>query len=75
MGGSTFVLAIIALTVVAPIAIITHGITRWRRSKLLTGEDEKILRDLWQAAEKMDNRIKTLERILDEDVPGWSEKT
>lgn len=75
MGSSVFVLAIIALTVVAPIWIVSHYITSWRQSKRLTGEDEALLGDLWQTAEKMDDRIKTLERILDADLPDWREKS
>jgi phage shock protein B len=74
MGNSIFVLSIIGLTVVAPIWIISHYSTRWRLAKKLTGEDEKLLQDLWKSAEQIDNRIVTLERILDVEAPGWREK-
>ncbi len=62
---------ILLLAVVAPIWIIAHYVTRWRTAKTLTGEDEKLLRALWQDAAKMEERIKTLERILDAETPGW----
>ena len=62
---------ILLLTVVAPIWVIAHYVTRWRTAKTLTGEDEKLLRSLWQNAAKMEERIKTLERILDAEAPGW----
>ena len=74
MMGSFFVLAILALTVVAPIWIVFHYATRWRLAKNLSGEDEKLLTELWRRAEKMEERTKSLERILDADAPGWRDR-
>ena len=68
-----FVPIILLLAVVAPIWIIAHYITRWRTAKTLSGGDEKLLRTLWQDAAKLEERIKTLERILDAEAPGWRE--
>ena len=65
---------ILALTIVAPLWIVFHYLTRWRMSKTMTREDEKILRDLWQTADRMETRIATLERILDAEAPGWRNK-
>ena len=69
-----FVLGIIFLSVVAPIWIVAHYLTRWRTSKSLSQEDEAILQTLWRDADKMDSRIKNLERILDAEVPDWRER-
>ena len=66
-----FVPMILFLAVVAPIWIITHYVTRWRASKSLSGEDEKLLSELWQSASRMDSRINALERILDAEAPDW----
>lgn len=66
-----FVPMVIFLAVVAPLWILMHYITRWRSAKTLSGEDEKMLQDLWQTAEKMEDRIGTLERILDAEAPQW----
>jgi phage shock protein B len=30
-----------------------------------------MLVELWQSAQRMEDRIETLERILDADQPGW----
>ncbi len=62
---------ILFLVVVAPIWIIAHYVTRWRSGKALSSEDEKLLAELWQTADKMENRIVSLERILDEDGAEW----
>ena len=67
----TFVLALIFLTIVAPVWIIAHYLTRWRAARRLSGEDEKALGELWQSARRMETRIDALEKILDTEAPGW----
>ncbi|MFQ5974188.1 MAG: envelope stress response membrane protein PspB [Alphaproteobacteria bacterium] len=62
---------ILILVIVAPIWIITHYVTVWRTSKTLSGEDENMLQQLWEDASRMEDRIKTLERILDAEAPEW----
>jgi phage shock protein B len=62
---------ILLLAVVAPIWIIAHYVTRWRAAKSLTGEDEKLLQELWESASRMETRIRTLEKILDAEAPHW----
>jgi phage shock protein B len=64
---------IIFMVVVAPIWIIAHYMTRWRVAKTLTPEDEKQFAELWQTAERMEERLATIERILDDDMPGGGE--
>jgi phage shock protein B len=61
---------ILFLTIVAPIWIIAHYVTRWRMAKTLSPEDEKQFGDLWQIAERMEERIDTIERILDAEAPA-----
>ncbi len=62
---------IVFIVFVAPIWIFAHYATRWRTSKMLSAEDEKMLAELWESAAKMDSRINSLERILDAEVPEW----
>jgi phage shock protein B len=61
---------ILFLTIVAPIWIIAHYVTRWRMAKTLSPEDEKQFGELWQIAERMEERIQTIEQILDREMPG-----
>lgn len=70
-GIFVFVLGIIFLTIVAPIWIIAHYVTRWRASRRLSGADEKALAEIWQSARRMEGRIEALEHILDSEAPGW----
>jgi phage shock protein B len=66
---------ILFLTIVAPIWIIAHYVTRWRMAKSLSPEDEKQFGDLWQVAERMEQRIDSIERILDAEAPVEDRQT
>ena len=66
-----FVPLLVFVVFVAPIWIIAHYVTRWRTAKTLSAEDEKLLGDLWQVAERLEKRIDSIERILDADSPEW----
>ena len=74
MSDFAIVLTVLFLTFVAPLWIIFHYVTRWRTAKALTAEDERMLGELWESAERMEGRIQALERILDADAPGWRSK-
>ena len=67
----TFVLTVIFMVVVAPIWIVAHYLTRWRRSRKLSAEDERNLGELYEAARKMEARMAALESVLDAEAPGW----
>jgi phage shock protein B len=66
-----FVPIVVFLVIVAPIWIILHYMTRWRQTRMLSSEDEKLLAELWGSVDKMESRINTLERILDAEVADW----
>lgn len=63
--------AVILVAFVIPLIVVLHYMTRWRETKSLSNEDEKMLEDLWENAQKMESRINTLETILDDEVPDW----
>lgn len=65
------VVPVLLLTVCFPIWIVFHYITKWKTSKGLTAEDEKMLGEIWESTNKMEDRIKNLERILDIEAPTW----
>jgi phage shock protein B len=62
---------ILLLTVCFPIWIVFHYITKWKMAKGLTPEDEKMLSEIWESSNRMEERINTLERILDIEAPNW----
>ena len=62
---------ILFLVIVAPIWLILHYATRNSANKRLSTKDEDLLEDLHQSARKMEERLQSLERILDADTPEW----
>jgi phage shock protein B len=64
-----FVLGILFLTVVCPVWIVFHYLTRWRMARTLSREDERTLVDLWEAAQRMEARIENLERAVGAEKP------
>jgi len=59
------------MVVVAPIWIIAHYLTRWRLAKTLSDSDEKLMAELRQLADRLDERVQTVERILDAESIHW----
>lgn len=63
----SFVLSLVFVGFVLPIAMILFFIQRTAEAKRLTSEDEKILQDLWNQANKLESRIQNLEKIVKGD--------
>lgn len=66
---------IILAAVVLPLVVILHYVTKWKSSRTLSGDEQRMLEDLWQDAQKMESRINALETILDDQVPDWRRRT
>lgn len=62
---------ILMLTIVLPLWIIFHYITRWKAMKGISAEDEASLGDLRTSADRLEERLRTMERIMDDEVPDW----
>ena len=75
MWGVVEIAVILSLAVIVPITIITNFILKLRQNRGLSTDDERMLSDLWQSAKRMEDRIKSLERILDADQPNWRNKS
>lgn len=69
------VIPILLITVCLPLWIIFHYITKMKMAKGLSPEDEKMLSEVWESANKMEERINTLERILDIESPDWRKRS
>ncbi len=69
--GFLLVPMILLMVIVAPIWIIAHYLTRWRLAKSLSDSDEKLLNELRQLADKLDERVGVVEKILDSESPHW----
>lgn len=65
---------IIFLLFIAPIWLILHYRSRNKISAGLNEEERESLQELAQTAERMQERVRTLEAILDADHPNWRRK-
>jgi phage shock protein B len=52
--------------------IILHYVTRWKATSRLTAEDETMLDDLYELARRLDERMITIERIIQDENPSWN---
>ena len=68
------VVPILLFTICFPLWIVFHYITKWKTAKGLTPEDEKMLSEVWESTARMEQRIQTLERILDIEAPNWRQR-
>ncbi len=65
------IIPILLITICFPLWIVFHYVTKMKTSKGLSVEDEKMLSEVWESTNRMEERIKTLERILDIEAPNW----
>lgn len=65
------VIPILLLTIVVPLWIIFHYVTKWKQMKGITPEDEASFGDLRTSADRLEDRLRTMERIMDDEIPGW----
>jgi phage shock protein B len=66
-----FVPTVVFLTIVAPIWIFMHYRSKQRAQGALSEDERMELEALTSQAERMAERIETLESILDSETPGW----
>ncbi len=65
---------IVFIAVPAPLFIILHFITKWKQLREISGGDEKMLEDMWLLARRLEERLESLETILDSELPDWRTK-
>jgi phage shock protein B len=51
--------------------LIFHYITQWKRAGSLSIEDENLLDELHDTARRLDERLRSIERIIAADNPEW----
>lgn len=51
--------------------IIFHYVTKWKSAATITTEDENLLDELHDLARRLDDRMLTIERIVQAENPNW----
>ncbi|EMD82953.1 envelope stress response membrane protein PspB [Pacificimonas flava] len=64
------VVAIIAIFVALP-WIVLHYMSQWKKGRSISTDDEQLLDDLYHISQRLDERIQSIERIMDVDSPEW----
>ena len=65
---------ILCLTIIVPLVVVLHFITKWKQSREISSGDEEMLEDLWRLSQRLEERLETLETILDNELPDWRKK-
>jgi phage shock protein B len=74
MDEATAILGIVFMIVVVPLALILHYMTKWKSTKGLTDDEQRMLEDLWDDSERISDRLRALETILDEGSGEWRDR-
>ena len=74
MGELLTIALIVFIAVPAPLFIVLHFITKWKQSREISGGDEKMLEDLWLMSQQLEERLESLETILDNELSDWRKK-
>lgn len=65
---------VVFLIIVAPLWLILHYRSQRQTNKGLSNEDQQRLQALIMRTEQMQERIVSLEQILDAEAPQWRQK-
>lgn len=71
MGEFLWIAIIVFLVIPAPLIIVLHFITKWKQSRELSGGDERMLEDMWMLSRRFEERLESLEVILDSKRADW----
>ena len=51
--------------------VILHYVTKWKQSATITTDDEALLEELYSLAKRLDERMDTVERLVEADRPDF----
>jgi phage shock protein B len=69
-----FPIVMVFMVVVLPLFMIFHYTTKWKATKGLSDDEQRLLEDLLRDSQAMESRLNALETILDDEVPQWRKK-
>lgn len=66
-----FVPIVLGILFIAFPWVLFHYITKWKSAATITTEDENLLDELHDLARRLDDRMVTIERIVQAENPNW----
>lgn len=70
IGASFAIISVVVLFIALP-WLVFHYITKWKTAATLSTSDEDLLDELHDLARRLDDRVITIERIMDAENPSW----
>ena len=64
-------IVIVAILFIGLPWLVFHYVTKWKSQATITTEDENLLDELHDLARRLDERMSTIERIVQADNPNW----
>lgn len=71
MEDVIFVPIVLGILFIAFPWVIFHYVTKWKSAASITTEDENLLDELHDLARRLDDRMCTIERIVQAENPNW----
>ena len=71
MGDFLFPIMIVGILFIGFPWVIFHYITKWKTAATHTTADENLLDELHDLARRLDDRMTTIERIVQAENPNW----
>ena len=75
MTDLLMVALIVFLTIPAPLIIVMYFVTKWKQARELSASDERLIEDMWRLSQKLEDRVDSLETILNHEMPDWRSKS
>jgi phage shock protein B len=69
-----FPMIMVFLAIILPLVIVMHYVTKWKATKGLSDDEQRMLEDLWKDSQSMQSRVNALETILDGQDPEWRKR-
>jgi phage shock protein B len=71
MEEGFYALIILSVLFIAFPWVLFHYITKWKTAKTITMQDEDLLDELYDLARRLEDRMGTIERIVQAENPNW----
>ncbi len=71
MADELFPLIIVGMLFIGLPWIILHYVSKWKTAATMTESDENLLDELHDLARRLDDRMCTIERIVQAENPNW----
>ena len=72
MDDGFAVIMVVAVLFIGLPWLILHHVTKWKTAATLTNDDERMLGDMYELARRLEERMDTVERLVEQDNPGFS---